>query len=277
MTNALISVPELQTKLDSVELFDIRWQLDDPDGGHRRYLQGHIPTASFVDLDRDLAAESGSGRHPLPDPGDFARTLSRLGVSRHSNVVVYDDAGGSIASRMWWMLRAIGHRGTVRVLDGGWNAWVESGYETSTEDVIPAVADYPIPPHGFQGTIDADTVAAMSRTVLLLDARTPERYRGDVEPIDPRAGHIPGATSVPWTSNLTGDGFMKDAATLRRQYEALGAGRRPVATSCGSGVTACHIALALHIAGLPRPSVYIGSFSDWSSSQRPVVTGPNPR
>lgn len=277
MTNALISVPELHSKLGEVSLFDIRWQMDDAHAGHRRYLDGHIPTAVFVDLDKDLSAETGPGRHPLPDAATFATTLSRLGVGPHSDVVVYDDAGGSIAARMWWMLTAIGHRGAVRVLDGGWAAWSDSGYPADNEDVVPGAAAYPVPARGFQGVVDAETVEAMSGTLLLLDARAPERYRGEVEPIDPKAGHIPGALSAPWTDNLTPDGHMQDPASLRRHYEALGAGRRPVVTSCGSGVTACHLALALHIGGLPRPSVYIGSFSDWSTAGKPVVEGPNPR
>lgn len=276
MMGQLISVPELHAELGEISLFDVRWHLDQPDLGHRQYLEGHIPTAVFIDLDRDLAASEGPGRHPLPSPEDFAATLSRLGVGPRSDVVVYDDAGGSTAARMWWMLSAIRHRGTVRVLDGGWQTWVESGYEVEQGSVVPGTTVYPVPT-GFAGTIDGEGVARMGSSHLLLDARAPERYRGETEPVDPRAGHIPGAVSAPWTGNLSTGGRMKDATALRRRFDGLGAGRRPTVVSCGSGVNACHMALALEIAGLPRPLVYVGSFSDWSRSERPVIEGPNPR
>lgn len=276
MTQPLISVPELHADLGELALFDVRWHLGEPDLGRRQYLESHIPTAVFVNLDQDLAASKGPGRHPLPSPEDFAATLSRLGVGLHSDVVVYDDAGGSTAARMWWMLAAIGHRGTVRVLDGGWQTWVESGYEMEQGDVVPGTAVYPLS-ISFSGVIDTQGVAQMGTSHLLLDARAPERYRGEVEPVDPRAGHIPGAVSAPWQGNLAADGRMKDATALRRRFEALGAGRRPTVMSCGSGVNACHMALAMDLAGLPRPLVYVGSFSDWSRSERPVVEGPSPR
>lgn len=275
MTHPLISVPELHEKLSEVALFDVRWELTDPGGGRSRYLSGHIPGAVFVDLDTDLAASHGPGRHPLPAPEEFTATLGRLGVGSYSDVVVYDDAGGSVASRMWWMLRAIGHRGTARVLDGGWQAWADSGYETSREDVLPAAVSYPRPAGGYRGVIDQEGVAA-SRTHLLLDARAVERYRGEIEPVDPRAGHIPGAVSAPWRGNLEESGRFKDATALRRRYTALGADRRPVIVSCGSGVNATHVALSLELAGLPRPLLYEGSFSDWSRSERPVAEGPHP-
>lgn len=275
MTHPLISVPELHEKLGQVALFDLRWSLADPEGGRSRYLSGHIPGAVFVDLDRDLVGSEGPGRHPLPPSADFAVTLGRLGVGPYTDVVAYDDAGGSVAARMWWMLSAIGHRGTARVLDGGWRAWVEAGYETSTEDVEPAAVSYPRPAGGYRGVIDQAGVA-MARTHLLLDARAPERYRGVTEPVDPRAGHIPGAVSAPWQGNLDPSGRFKDAAALRRHYTALGADRRPVIVSCGSGVNATHLALSLQLAGLPLPLLYEGSFSDWSRSDRPVVEGPHP-
>lgn len=276
MNHPLISVPELHENLHEVKLFDLRWDLDDPTAGQRRYLEGHIPGAVFVDLERDLTAEEGPGRHPLPSPADFALTLGRLGVGPHSSVVVYDDAGGSVGARMWWMLEAVGHRGTARILDGGWQAWVDSGYDTSTDEVAPASAHYPTPPGGYRGTIDRQGVATAAGHVLL-DARAPERYRGELEPVDPRAGHIPGAICAPWQQNLRPNGTFKDASALRRLYEELGADRRPVIVSCGSGVTSCHLALSLRLAGLPRPLLYAGSFSDWSRSDQPVVEGPHPR
>lgn len=276
MSHPLITVPELHEDLSDVALFDIRWELTDVTAGRKRYLEGHVPGAVFVDLEKDLTGVEGPGRHPLPTPAQFAATLGRLGVGPYSDVVVYDDVGGGVAARMWWMLSAISHRGTVRVLDGGWRAWVEAGYPTATEDVVPAGAVYPQPSQGFGGVIRREEVAAM-RSHLLLDARSPERYRGEIEPVDPRAGHIPGAVSAPWQGNLSPDGQFKDATALRRRFEAVGADRRPVVVSCGSGVNACHLALAMELAGLPRPQLYEGSFSDWSRSDLPVVAGPHPR
>lgn len=275
MRGPLITVPELHEAIGKVEVFDIRWDLGDPEAGRRRYLTGHIPTAVFVDLDTDLSVANGPGRHPLPDPPQFAATLGRLGVGSHSDVVVYDDVGGSVAARLWWMLRSIGHRGTARVLDGGWQAWAESGFATATDDVHPGARTYPVPSAGYRGIIDREGVAA-TRSHLLLDARAPDRFRGEHEPVDPRAGHIPGAVNTPWQDNLAPDGRMRDAGALRRRFRDLGAENRPVIVSCGSGVNACHLALALEIAGLPRPRLYPGSFSDWARSDLVVVTGSDP-
>lgn len=275
MSRHLISVPELHEALGEVALFDLRWDLEDTAAGRGRYLDGHIPGAVFVDLDADLAAPEGPGRHPLPAAAGFAATLGRLGVGPYGDVVVYDDAGGSIAARMWWMVRAIGHRGTIRVLDGGWQAWVESGYETAQGEVQPSPTSYPSPSTGYRGVIDREGVAAATGH-LLLDARTPERYRGEREPVDPRPGHIPGAINAPWQANLGSDQRFKGATALRRRYDGLGAERRPVIVSCGSGVTACHLALAIEVAGLPRPLLYAGSYSDWSRSDLPVAEGPQP-
>lgn len=275
MSEPLIDPPELHEQLGSVALFDIRWDLTEPGAGRRRYREGHIPGAVFVDLDTDLAAPEGPGRHPLPTTAEFARTLGRLGVGPGTDVVVYDDAGGSVAARMWWMLTAIGHRGAVHVLDGGWQSWVETGFATEQGEVSPSPVAYPSPPLTWRGVVDRNDVAA--RAHLLLDARSPERYRGETEPVDPRAGHIPGALNSPWQANLRDDGRFKDSASLRRRFQQLGADRRAVVVSCGSGVNACHLALALEIAGLPRPLLYPGSFSDWSRSDLPVVDGPDSR
>lgn len=276
MRGPLISVPELREALGRVALFDIRWDLEDPAAGRQRYLDGHISTAVFVDLDRDLSAADGPGRHPLPTTAEFAATLGKLGVGSHTDVVVYDDAGGGVAARMWWMLGAIGHRGTVRLLDGGWTAWAGSGFENSTEDTQPAAVSYPTSLSGFRGVVDRIEVAAAASSHLLFDARSPERYRGEFEPVDPRAGHIPRAINTPWRANLAPDGRLLDAGALRRRYQALGADRTPAIVSCGSGVSSCHIALAMEIAGLPRPKLYVGSFSDWVASDGPVVEGPDP-
>lgn len=280
MRGPLINAPELRESLGSVTLFDVRWSLADPDGGRDAYLAGHIPTALFVDLERDLCGD-GAGRHPLPTPAEFGSTLGRLGLEGRTDVVVYDDASGSVAARMWWMLSAIGHRGSVRILDGGWPSWTDAGFDVATDDVTPASTAYPTP-LGFQSVVDRAEVEAMSRgdhrpgpVPLLLDGRTPERYRGEHEPVDPKAGHIPGALNLPWQQNIDSDGRFLAPGTLRRTYVALGAERRPTIVSCGSGVTSCHLALAMSIAGLPRPRLYVGSFSDWASADLPVIEGPD--
>lgn len=275
MAHPLITPPELHESRREVALFDIRWDLGDPAAGRERYLSGHIPGAVFVDLETDLCAPEGPGRHPLPDPGAFAVTLGGLGVGPSTPVVVYDDCGGGVAARLWWMLRAIGHRATVRLLDGGWQAWADAGYEVATGPVEPAPVRYPAPARGFAGTIDREGVR-LAPGHLLLDGRRPERYRGETEPVDPRPGHIPGAVNLPWEANLEADGSLRDAGELRRRFQALGADRRPVVVACGSGVTACHLALAMELAGLPRPLLYPGSYSDWSRSDLPVVTGAQP-
>lgn len=263
----LITVEELASRLDSIHICDIRWDLTDPDKGSTHYQKGHVPGAVFVDLDRDLSAPPGNaGRHPLPDPADFAATLGQLGIRPDSHVVVYDDVAGQIAARMWWMLRSIGHD-SVQVLDGGYQAWLEAGHDVDVGTVSPEPTVYPAP-DGFTGTVSHDHLEG--RTVV--DARAAERYRGDVEPVDPRAGHIPGAINVPTSENVDENGRFRDAATLANLYEGL---ESPV-MSCGSGVTACHAALAMVVAGREMPEVYVGSFSEWSRLDLPVTTGPEP-
>lgn len=263
----LIAVDELASSLDSIHICDIRWDLTDPDKGRATYQEGHIPGAVFVDLDRDLSAPPGdAGRHPLPDPADFAATLGELGIRPSSHVVVYDDVAGRIAARMWWMLRSIGHD-EVQVLDGGYQAWVEAGLDVDSGTVFPTPTDYPAP-DGFTGTVGHDQLEG--RTVI--DARSAERYRGDLEPVDPKAGHIPGAINVPTSENVDGEGHFHDATTLTGIYEAH---ESPV-MSCGSGVTACHNALAMVVAGREMPDVYVGSFSEWSRLDFPVTTGAEP-
>ena len=264
--NPLIRVPELAQRLAEVKLLDIRWALTDPAHGRAAYREGHIPGAVFVDLDSDLSAPTGAGRHPLPDAETFAGTLGRLGVSPDDEVVAYDDASGTIAARMWWMLRSIGHS-AARVLDGGISSWSRAGKPLETGDRVPSEAHYPAP-SGFSGVVTITQLEG--RTII--DARAPERYRGEVEPVDPKAGHIPGAINRPASENLLTDGSMKSPDALREIYEGLDI---PV-VSCGSGVTACHDALAMVAAGLELPDVYIGSFSEWSRLDLPVATGPEP-
>ncbi|MDX1468359.1 MAG: sulfurtransferase [Acidimicrobiia bacterium] len=264
--NPLIRVPELAGRLDELKLFDVRWSLTEPGHGLAAYRDGHIPGAVFVDLDHDLSAPTGAGRHPLPDVGAFAGTLGRLGVSPDDEVVVYDDVGGTIAARMWWMLRAIGH-GASRVLDGGLSSWVQAGEPLESGERIPSPVDYPTP-NRFAGVVTVDQLEG--RTVI--DARAPERYRGEVEPVDPKAGHIPGAINRPTSDNLAPAGTMKEPVILRKIYEGL----EDAVVSCGSGVTACHDALSMMVAGYEMPDLYIGSFSEWSRLDLPVATGPEP-
>ncbi len=258
----LIAPGEVPT---NARIFDLRWSLADPDGGRNAYLAGHVPGAVFVDLDRDLAAPpSMDGRHPLPDPSDFAATLGRLGLAPDDSVVVYDDSGGAVAARLWWMLRAIDHE-RVWVLDGGFQAWQEAGFGVETGAVTPEPAHYP-PPRGFSSVATRDDL----RDRVLIDARAPERYRGETEPVDPKAGHIPGAINRPYMESLDSSGRFLPSEDLAARFSGLG--DRPV-VYCGSGVNSCHLALAMVAAGLDTPDVYVGSFSEWSRRDLPVETG----
>lgn len=253
-----------------VVIADVRWYLDGRRGSDA-FAEGHIPGAQFVDVDRELAAPPGArGRHPLPDPDDFARVLSRLGVTRASTVIAYDDAGGAIAARLWWLLRWVG-LDNGRVLDGGIGAWVAAGgeLETVTRPRAPARLLKLEP----RDDVYADIDEVARGDALLLDARAPERYRGEHEPIDPRAGHIPGAKNAPFAENLR-HGRFRPAAELRARYAELGADRaREIVCYCGSGVTAAHDVLALELAGFPGARLYPGSWSEWSSDpDRPIAT-----
>jgi thiosulfate/3-mercaptopyruvate sulfurtransferase len=262
----LITPSELSDTLDRAKTFDIRWSLTDPTYGTSAYESGHIPGAVFVDLDADLSGE-GHGRHPLPTPEAFRTTLGRLGVGRDDHVVVYDDTGGTVASRMWWMLRSIGHQ-EVQVLDGGLHGWIGAGFPLASGHEHPDPATYP-EVGGFSGVVTHAGLAGR----MVVDVRAPERYRGDYEPVDPKAGHIPGAVNLPLADNLGSDGCLLAADDLARRY--AGVAPDPV-LSCGSGVNACHAALAMEVAGLGIPDIYIGSFSDWSARDLPVRTGDRP-
>jgi thiosulfate/3-mercaptopyruvate sulfurtransferase len=262
----------------NLTLLDVRWRLGGPPG-RELYDAGHIPGAAFVDLDTDLAAPPGAGgRHPLPATADFERAMQRAGVRDGRPVVVYDDADATAAARAWWLLRYFGHP-SVRVLDGGFRAWSAAGYSVVTaggERPVTAPGRFTARP-GHLGLLDADGAAALARDGVLLDARTGERFRGEVEPVDPVAGHIPGAVSAPTIENVNPDGTFRPAADLAARFAALGANDgRPVAAYCGSGVTAAHEVLALAVAGIPA-DLYVGSWSNWiTDPARPIATGPAP-
>lgn len=266
MQSPLIDAAGLSTRLDETRIFDVRWYLADPGRGEAEYRAAHIPGAVFVDLDRDLSAEPGpAGRHPLPDPGDFAATLGRLGLHRDDQVVVYDDVAGRVAARMWWMLEAVGHS-KVRVLDGGIQAWVDAGLDTESGWITPPPTSYG-PIDGFSRVVTVHDLSGRA----LVDARAPERFAGEFEPVDPRPGHIPGATNIP-TDEFIEDGVFRSPESLAELFAEMD---DPV-MSCGSGVTACHAALAYTVAGHSPPEVYIGSYSEWSRSDREVATGTSP-
>ncbi|MFI6482289.1 sulfurtransferase [Nonomuraea sp. NPDC050663] len=270
--NALITADELAA-LEHVTLLDVRSRLGGPPGV-QFYREGHLPGARYCDLENDLSSAAGpAGRHPLPDTAAFQESMRRLGVCQGTPVVAYDDAGSTIAARIWWTLRYFGFD-DVRVLDGGLQAWADSGRPITKEEPGPAEPGDFVASPGRLPILDADEAAALARRGVLLDARAGERYRGEVEPVDPRAGHVPGAVSAPTTENLTPRGTFLPADELRARFEALGV-TDGVETGayCGSGVTAAHELLALHLAGLPG-ALYVGSWSNWSADpDRPVETG----
>jgi thiosulfate/3-mercaptopyruvate sulfurtransferase len=275
----LVDVPTLRAELaggDPPVLLDVRWALGGPDGA-AEYAAGHLPGAVFVDLDTQLSRprRAGEGRHPLPDPAALQEVLRDAGISAGSPVVVYDAATSTSAARGWWVLRWASLR-TVRVLDGGLAAWTAAGLPLSTDVPLPDPGDVEVAP-GTLPVLDAAEVAELARTGLVLDARAAERYRGDVEPVDPVAGHVPGAVNSPTTANVTASGTFLPAEELRARFAAVGAGaEEPVGVYCGSGVTAAHTLLALEVAGL-RGTLYPGSWSEWvADASRPVATGADP-
>jgi thiosulfate/3-mercaptopyruvate sulfurtransferase len=269
----LTTPTELRLLLPDVAVLDVRWQLGRRDG-HEQYLAGHVPAAAFVDLETDLAdpptdPPDDRGRHPLPDPERFAAAMRRCGVRLDRPVVVYDDTAGTAATRAWWLLRYHGHP-DVRVLDGGWSWWLREGGPVESGAVSPAAGDFRARP-GQLPVLDAGAAARIARDGVLLDARAPERFRGEVEPVDPVAGHIPGAVNVPTTVNLD-DGRFRSVAELAEVY-AVAESAAELGTYCGSGVTATHDLFALHLLGRDA-ALYPGSWSGWvSDPDRPVATG----
>lgn len=258
-------------------VIDTRFDLADTGIGERHYREGHLPGSHYLHLDRDLSrAKTGrNGRHPLPERADFARTVGALGIAPQTQVVVLDAHGGVYAARLWWMLRGLGHE-AVAILDGGLAAWQRAGgVLTAVATPVPGGAPYPERP-SLAPTIDADGVASRTPLRAVLDARSGERFRGEVEPIDAVAGHIPGALNRFHRANLDDGGAFKPPAQLREEFAALLAGRSPadVIHSCGSGVTACHNLFAMEHAGLAGSVLYPGSWSEWSADpERPIARG----
>ncbi len=269
----------LQRTGEGAVLLDVRWSLAGPPG-RAAYEAGHLPGAVFVDLDADLAGPPGrSGRHPLPEPAAFAAAMRRAGVRTDRPVVVYDQNDATAAARAWWLLRDAGHP-DVRVLDGGYDGWLAAGLPVETgAGPAPVPGDLPAG-SGSLPRLTADQAAALARSGLLLDARAAARYRGEVEPVDPVAGHVPGAVSSPTADTVTPAGRFRPAAELRRWFGALGVtSEADVGAYCGSGVTAAHLVLALEVAGVSA-ALWPGSWSEWVAEpgrqDRPVVTGPRP-
>jgi thiosulfate/3-mercaptopyruvate sulfurtransferase len=279
----LVSCEQLAPRLHDPDwrIFDCRFDLADVRRGTAAYVQSHLPGAFYAHLDRDLSSgiTPHTGRHPLPDPARLGEWLGRHGVRQDTQVVAYDDSGGTMAVRLWWLLRWLGHH-WVAVIDGGWQAWTAAGLPLENAPPQPAQAAL------FAGRPDPQmvvTTGAIERqlrerreTCLIMDARSAERFRGEAEPIDPVAGHIPGARNLPLQDNLAGDGRFRCAAELRTMYDAFLAGRPAdtVVAMCGSGVTACHNLLAMEVAGLRGARLYAGSWSEWIRDPgRPVATG----
>jgi len=265
----------LQAEGTPLVLLDCSFDLSDTTAGARAYAAGHLPGAHYAHLDADLSgAKTGrNGRHPLPARDAFAATAGRWGITPGVQVITCDAQGGPYASRAWWLLRWLGH-GDVAVLDGGIAAWLAAGGALSAAaPTTPPQPPYPTAAAAMP-TVDADGLLAQLGSVQVLDARNAERYRGEVEPLDAVAGHIPGATLRFFKDNLGPDGRFKPAAQLRAEFEALGVPARPVVQQCGSGVTACHNLLAMAHAGLGISALYPGSWSEWCSDpQRPVARG----
>lgn len=278
---SLITAAALHEEMSSNaprHLFDCRFDLRDHCAGAKAYADGHIQGAQYLHLEYDLSSDrnGSNGRHPLPDAQIFATRLGSLGLAPDMPVAVYDDAGGMIAARVWWMLRWIGHRGDVSVLDGGIQAWTAAGYTLSQKPQTFPVQPYPLVKAGdVVGVSDVLSFLGAS-SMYLLDARSPDRFRGENETLDPVGGHIPGAHNRFFRDNLTDTGYFKSPHQLHEEFTTLLGDVTPasVVHSCGSGVTACHNLLAMEVAGLAGSRLYAGSWSEWSSDPaRPIEKG----
>lgn len=277
---SLIGARDLAQRLHDPDwvVIDCRFDLANPDFGREAYARAHIPGAFHLDVDQDLSGpKTGrNGRHPLPDPAALAARLAACGIGNHTQVIAYDDAGGMFAARLWWMMRWLGHH-RVAVLDGGLQAWGRDAQALT--DVVPQArpASYSLCLHACR--VDADTVLAHlgKPDMLIIDARSPDRFRGENETLDPVGGHIPGAINRFFRDNLDANGCFKQASVLREDFGTLLAGLEPhrIVHQCGSGITACHNLLAMEAAGLTGSRLYAGSWSEWCADpKRPVATGP---
>ncbi|MGH8739630.1 MAG: sulfurtransferase [Burkholderiales bacterium] len=272
--STLASTEALSRNLGRWRIFDCRHDLARPQLGEQQYRESHIPGALFAHLDRDLSAAKtgGNGRHPLPDRGAFIAWLGQVGLQPADQVVCYDAGNGAMAARLWWMLRWAGHA-AVAVLDGGFAKWLAEHRPVTGETPRFAHSRYPVR-SALAAAVDVEEVEAATPSVLLLDARAPVRFRGEQEPIDPVAGHIPGARNRFSAENVQKDGIFKSPAELRKEFESVLAGRQAseVVHYCGSGVAACHNLLAMEVAGLSGGKLYAGSWSEWSADpRRPVA------
>ena len=278
----LLTAPQLAERLSAPELriLDCRFALDDPAYGRTRYAAGHVPGAQFADLERDLSGpiiKGVTGRHPLPDPARLQEALRAWGVDQDSTIVLYDDGPGAFAARAWWLLAWLGKRDGVFLLDGGLQAWQAAGLPVTAQVTEPARGDFTARPDACL-VVEADQLGRRLAEpgLTLIDARALPRFRGEVEPLDPVAGHIPGARCAPFTDNLGADGRFLPPEQLRQRFENLLAGRNPeqLVAYCGSGVTACHNLFAMSLAGLPLAPLYAGSWSEWiTDPARPVARG----
>lgn len=279
MPSPLISTDQLAQEIDQAAcvIVDTRHDLTNPQWGHDAYLSGHLPGAIFFSIDHDLAAAKNgkNGRHPLPTVETFAATLGKNGIDRNTKVVIYDQGSAMFVGRLWWMLRWMGHD-EVYVLDGGYARWTQEGRTVETRVPAPEPREYLAAPRESMRISMLDTKKAMtSPEMRIIDARAPERYRGEVEPIDPVAGHIPGAINRPFSQNLR-DGVFKPAQELKAEFEAILAGRgaAQVIHQCGSGVSALANMIAMEHAGLAGSKLYPGSWSEWCTHEdNPVARG----
>jgi thiosulfate/3-mercaptopyruvate sulfurtransferase len=279
----LIDAASLALALERADciVVDCRFTLTDPAAGRAAYERGHIPGARHAHLDDDLARRprAGEGRHPLPERPRFAATLGKWGIGRDDAVVAYDEGSGAVAARLWWLLGWLGHPRRA-VLDGGFAAWQQAGLPVEQKEPVVRARRYVVGSAQHAGTVaTAEIAAALASGDLLVDARAAPRYRGEQEPIDAKAGHIPGARNRPFSANVTQAGRFRRPAELRAELTELLEGRSPerLVAMCGSGVTACHLLLAMEVAGLPGGRLYSGSWSEWiRDPSRPIRTGAEP-
>jgi len=281
MYATLISAADLAARTGDPNwrILDCRYSLQSPEAGAAQYAAGHLPGAAYVDLEHDLSGprSASSGRHPLPDAATLVQRLGALGIDERVQVVAYDASAGLFAARAWWLLRALGHR-AVAVLDGGLAAWTDGGGMLTTQSELRAPRRFPWDGRPLPG-VSADEVATglATRTLALIDVRAAERFEGRVEPLDPVAGHVPGATNLPQSLSLQTDGRFRSAAELNALFAARTGATSPqdIVCMCGSGVTACHTLLAMEVAGRTGGRLYAGSWSEWCRDpSRPIAIGP---